>query len=759
MNKANEQNFKESFFKKSPHLNFLSKLRVEILEDATLDLREKQEKIESAILTYWSELDVFYFEASFKVKNFVKESAMKKYCQTIEKILDKDSLAMYAPVVQILHKLYLEKEVSNLGITTFLFELLRQHLLIVRTIKKIEAVVTTEEEEALRSITGQILIFLEEEKFIEQIRSFEEGEIVMHVKLTAEAQEHFSMNPDIHLCYENLPMIYYPSSWGFTRKDSKYGWASGGGYLSRTLSLVKEQTNQNFGTLLTKEFLRVLNESQSMGLKISSLQSFQDFMNLTENYLEKKLLNLKKAKEQRKHFSEVLALREAKLLQDYILYYPRQIDGRGRIYPLTQFGLSPTQNQLSRSLLSSTVLYEVGEKEFYYLGVSIASLMGQKGSYEKRHSWFAEQKSNLLDKISYDRFETEFGLGEKNIYSVIRQLLEYQRLESLPKESRFTDLLVEIDASSSGMQFISMFVNDEAGMKLTGVLSEDSVSLYDYIAQACLEKNSEYSFFFNREALKSIIMTLPYGSTLYRHKALLMEYFEEYSDVNFLFLKEKLLKLSFWEEKEREFIEEAEISKTFHFSLNKLVSAHIDKVVGIIDNVMQEKIPFFTHLLTYLQEKDKDLALKKLAYEVRTPFVRYQNDYYVTKSKRFYFLVYLKNESKALPKRKSMSVYDIDKTKTDRKKRKNAICANLVQGLGDAFAMHLILENSINRTLGLFSIHDSVLLTLKDIEEVEKIVKEAYQEVYNYVRDNEYFKEIETSTTRYEINSRRIFKF
>jgi hypothetical protein len=758
-------------FEKSKRINLLSKLKAEILDLKELSLEEKQRKIEWEAFHYLTELEIFNKEASFLVKDFVKTSAMKKYAATVSHLLDKDSLVLYVPILRILQTLHLQKKMITVNLTTKLYELLRIHVLRTRSLKKWKSLnvlknkkvqlLSSLEEDALRSISIQILYYLVENKILERKVITEFGTDFYEIlKLEEDFKKNFEFNEEIHIVYENLPMICAPSNWFFSLEKSK---AVAGGFLTKENSFIKDNPTQKFKSKVTFRLAAVVNELQKFSFTSGKSESFLDFLNETDKYLNKKIISCKENSHnsfaELKYLSDYSALYEAKILEGHALYYPRQLDSRGRIYSLVGYGLIPAQNHLARNLIASSKLYAVGEKEMYYLAVSIASLLGQKGSYDNRYIWFLSTKENLLKEVSYERFESEFGFNGKVLYSLLRQLLEYKRLEALSSEKRFTDLLVEIDASSSGMQFISMFVNDEEGMKLTGLLSEDAISLYDYVAQACLEKTAEYSFFFKRDCLKKIIMTLPYGSTTYRHKALLLEYFEEYYlDSSFSVVKERILALNFWTKLER--IELENLDFGIDKEATKLLKAHLERVVLILEEVMKEKLPFFTSLLNFLQEKDKGFAKKEQAYKVETPFLTYENNYFAQQSKRFYLYLYAKNEQGyKVPKRASMTVYDIDKKKIDKKKRKNAICANVVQGLGDAFTLHLLLEKSLKQTSGIFPIHDSVLLTLKDIDVVEKLVQEAYQEVYTYVRDKGYFKEIEVSQERYVVNSRRIFKF
>lgn len=134
-----------------------------------------------------------------------------------------------------------------------------------------------------------------------------------------------------------------------------------------------------------------------------------------------------------------------------------------------------------------------------YLAISIANHFGlDKSTWDERIEWVKDNYSNLENFAE--------SADAKVLYlKAVKALRDTDK--GLP-----TGYLMDLDATSSGYQIMSILANDEIGMENTNVISSDTrADIYGTIAKAMSETTGKD---IPRSLVKKPLMTVGYGSKL-----------------------------------------------------------------------------------------------------------------------------------------------------------------------------------------------------------------------------------------------------
>jgi hypothetical protein len=193
-----------------------------------------------------------------------------------------------------------------------------------------------------------------------------------------------------------------------------------------------------------------------------------------------------------------------------IIYFPFQLDFRGRIYSGVNFGLNPTSNKLSRIIL--------GPGKF---NLDLNSRLTYENSILIHLN--KDLKSNYIDLNSFN-----FDTFIVSIYHNIEKVLEIYSINTIiylcdwfynVLVDNTSECFIELDATQSGFQMLSLLSNDYKGMLNTNLISVDNfvnIDLYTSFLNLLKIKilNNNWILFLNRNFIKKVIMTIPYGSTI-----------------------------------------------------------------------------------------------------------------------------------------------------------------------------------------------------------------------------------------------------
>ena len=235
-----------------------------------------------------------------------------------------------------------------------------------------------------------------------------------------------------------------------------------------------------------------------------------------------------------------------KYKDDPEMYFPYQLDFRGRLYATPQI-LNPQGADQAKGLLLFAHPKPIQSKEAAdWLAIHVANTAGQdKLSFEDRIKW-VEDNTPMIHAIADDPIENrKLWADADSPFCFLAACFEWSEFKR-QGYGYMSSIPVAQDGTCSGLQHYSAMLRDSVGGSAVNLVPADkpqdiyrvvadkvikvlegytvgSVSLEDYtLAQQWL-----CSGLINRKITKRSVMTLPYGSTLFSCKHYIREYVEE----------------------------------------------------------------------------------------------------------------------------------------------------------------------------------------------------------------------------------------
>jgi len=213
-----------------------------------------------------------------------------------------------------------------------------------------------------------------------------------------------------------------------------------------------------------------------------------------------------------------------KLVAREKIYFPYQMDFRGRVYPVPAH-LHPQAADLGRALLRFSKGHRLGQRGLYWLKVHTANLFGvDKVSFDDRVAWVDEHWESLVDS-GMDPLEGEqFWLTADKPFGALAACIEIAGV-AIEGEDYESHLPIAMDGSNNGLQNFSALMRDPTGGKSTNLVPQDApADVYQDVADIVerrvredAEGGHEFAVYFdgiiNRTLVKQPCMTLAYGAT------------------------------------------------------------------------------------------------------------------------------------------------------------------------------------------------------------------------------------------------------
>ena len=214
----------------------------------------------------------------------------------------------------------------------------------------------------------------------------------------------------------------------------------------------------------------------------------------------------------------------AKELKGQPYYLPVQLDFRGRVYYLPTH-IGPQRDDISKALGEFNEAVPLTKEGLYWFKVAGSSHFGcDKVSYEERVAW-AEMNDSNIRKVVADPYGCKWWHEADEPWQFLRWCFAWVKgAERFP---------VCLDATSNGLQILSLLTGDAETATLTNVLPSDvPKDIYGFIASKIEHKllgtPGEMASFWlhqgcNRKLVKRPVMTIPYGVSRYGMSQQLME--------------------------------------------------------------------------------------------------------------------------------------------------------------------------------------------------------------------------------------------
>nr|WP_294850095.1 DNA-directed RNA polymerase [uncultured Sphingomonas sp.] len=157
------------------------------------------------------------------------------------------------------------------------------------------------------------------------------------------------------------------------------------------------------------------------------------------------------------------------------IYYPHELDFRGRVYPIPVGGPSPQGCDWQKALLQFAHGLPLGAEGFRWLNIHIANLFGvDKVSFEDRCAWVTENLEAIIDSGENPLDGQRFWTTADSPYCALAACIEFaEAFASGDPASYVSRIPVALDGSCSGLQHFSAMLRDEDGGRAVNLLPSE----------------------------------------------------------------------------------------------------------------------------------------------------------------------------------------------------------------------------------------------------------------------------------------------
>lgn len=244
-----------------------------------------------------------------------------------------------------------------------------------------------------------------------------------------------------------------------------------------------------------------------------------------------------KLQSKRFQMAKILYMAE-KFKDEAAIYFPHQMDFRGRLYAVPSF-LNPQGHDLAKSLLCfAGAGKRVTESGMKWLKIHAANCFGEdKCSLDDRVKWANTHMARIVS-VSKDPLTEQWWTEADKPWQFLAVCMEIHAATENP--NHVSHLPVSVDGSCNGLQNFSAMLRDPIGGAavnlLPSALPNDIYAQVAKVAHAKVTADAEagvpyaadwLSFGFDRKATKRPVMTLPYGATQYSARQYVKDFIDE----------------------------------------------------------------------------------------------------------------------------------------------------------------------------------------------------------------------------------------
>lgn len=221
--------------------------------------------------------------------------------------------------------------------------------------------------------------------------------------------------------------------------------------------------------------------------------------------------------------AQKLSLAE-KFRDDAAIYFPHNLDFRGRCYPLPPM-LNPQGDDQAKGLLHFAEGHALGEDGAFWLAVHLANTFGvDKVSFEERVAWVRENEELILDSALEPLDGRRLWETADSPWCALAACMEWAGYK-LSGPGYVSHLPIALDGSCNGLQNFSAMLRDEVGGAATNLMPRDKpADIYTEVMQVAQRKLKalaeqgdaaavRWDGRLSRKLVKQPVMTLPYGVT------------------------------------------------------------------------------------------------------------------------------------------------------------------------------------------------------------------------------------------------------
>ncbi|KAL7800183.1 hypothetical protein V8C37DRAFT_364377 [Trichoderma ceciliae] len=221
-----------------------------------------------------------------------------------------------------------------------------------------------------------------------------------------------------------------------------------------------------------------------------------------------------------------LQLEIARTFRNQTIYFPHNVDYRGRAYPMPTY-LNHMGADHARAILKFANGKELGVRGLRWLKIHLANVYGlDKASFDEREAFTDENAANIIDSATNPLGGNRWWLKGEDPWQCLSACFELKAALDLPDPTKFiSHLPVHQDGTCNGLQHYAALggdawgarqVNLEPGERPADVYSAVANLVEEAIAKD-MEGNNPFAEALNgkitRKVVKQTVMTNVYGVT------------------------------------------------------------------------------------------------------------------------------------------------------------------------------------------------------------------------------------------------------
>lgn len=229
-----------------------------------------------------------------------------------------------------------------------------------------------------------------------------------------------------------------------------------------------------------------------------------------------------------------------KFADEETMYFPTQLDFRGRMYAMPSF-LNPQGTDCAKGLLTFARGCKLGKSGWKWLHIHVANMHGEdKISFDEREKWTVDNYHWISDCVKEPFAHREWMDADKPWQFLAGAMELIAAVESEDYENYFSHLPVTVDGTCNGLQhFSAMLLDEEGAVSVNLRPSETPQDIYQIVADKVKRKFEGMDdplavawlqWGFDRKATKRAVMILPYSGTQHAAKEYIRDYVKERDD-------------------------------------------------------------------------------------------------------------------------------------------------------------------------------------------------------------------------------------
>lgn len=254
------------------------------------------------------------------------------------------------------------------------------------------------------------------------------------------------------------------------------------------------------------------------------------------------IVHASNARQRSKRLALMQKLWVAEKLSDFpAIYFPHNMDFRGRVYPIPAGGPSPQGDDFAKALLTFATGHPLGTGGARWLAIHVANLFGiDKVSFEDRVRWVEKNEAAILDSAAQPLDGQRFWTTADKPWQALAACMEWAGYKA-EGEGFVSYLPIALDGSNSGLQHFTALLRDPQAAPHVNLVDQDEPGdLYAVIAAKAQEEANRSSEpeaqpwkegRITRKIAKGPCMTYAYSATRHGMARQIEEALEELDDL------------------------------------------------------------------------------------------------------------------------------------------------------------------------------------------------------------------------------------